>query len=68
MCCTVCLICLLLQFESQVSHAMQQVKGDVHLSVPSNINIDDPEVTRLYNTTYEHDYCCCSTSKILLIA
>eukprot|EP00953_Heterococcus_sp_UTEX-ZZ885_P014983 8453-Heterococcus_DN1.PRE.5 len=33
------------KFESQVSHAMQQVKGDVHLSVPSNINIDDPERT-----------------------
>jgi hypothetical protein len=47
--CTVYMCCmrLLLQFESQVSHAMQQVKGDVHLSVPSNINIDDPEVSWL---------------------
>lgn len=31
------------KFESQVTHATQQVKGDVHLSVPS-INIDDPEI------------------------
>lgn len=31
------------KFESQVAHATQQVKGDVHLSVP-NINIDDPEI------------------------
>lgn len=30
------------KFESQVSHATQQVKGDIYLSVP-NINIDDPE-------------------------
>lgn len=31
------------KFESQVTHATQQVKGDVHLSVPS-INIDDPDI------------------------
>lgn len=31
------------KFESQVTHATQQVKGDVHLSVP-NINIDDPDI------------------------
>lgn len=31
------------KFESHVAHATQQVKGDVHLSVP-NINIDDPEI------------------------
>lgn len=31
------------KFESQVTHATQQVRGDVHLSVP-NINIDDPDV------------------------
>lgn len=31
------------KFESQVCHATQQVKGDVHLAVP-NINIDDPDI------------------------
>lgn len=31
------------KFESQVTHATQQVKGDVHLSVP-NINVDDPDI------------------------
>lgn len=31
------------KFESQVSHTMHQVKGDVHLSIP-NINMDDPEI------------------------
>lgn len=31
------------KFESQVTHATQQVKGDVHLSVP-NINIEDPDI------------------------
>lgn len=31
------------KFESQVTNATQQVKGDVHLSVP-NINIDDPDI------------------------
>lgn len=31
------------KFESQVTHATQQVKGDVHLSVP-NVNIDDPDI------------------------
>jgi dynein heavy chain len=32
----------MLKFSSQVEHAIQQVKGDVHLHVP-NIIIDDPE-------------------------
>lgn len=31
------------KFESQVTNATQQVKGDVHLSVP-NINMDDPDI------------------------
>ncbi|CAM9103575.1 unnamed protein product [Discosporangium mesarthrocarpum] len=31
------------KFESYVTHATQQVKGDVHLNVPT-INIDDPEI------------------------
>lgn len=31
------------KFESHVTNATQQVKGDVHLSVP-NINIDDPDI------------------------
>jgi hypothetical protein len=34
---------------------MQQVKGDVHLSVPSNINIDDPEVSELSVYTKRED-------------
>ncbi|CAM9109021.1 unnamed protein product [Choristocarpus tenellus] len=31
------------KFESHVTHATQQVKGDVHLNVP-NLNIDDPDI------------------------
>lgn len=31
------------KFESQVTNATQQIRGDVHLAVP-NINIDDPEI------------------------